>query len=208
MLLLNAFSLNMIDGNADVIVREVSLKTAASLAADAISAVGHADTAAVFESVLGVPVPCNRVSVTLKEGDVALVGQYSGPRLPEGATSLPEGATIKWMVVAVKEPLLVDLRKRQCEHESMKKARKLRASLLSNAAGEFQGLPEAVSIPTNSCVLTTSAVDSEVGVLQTLLANQTLCLPVVNGTLCNNTANHHAVHERINIQEHAAEVLK
>ena len=47
-----------------------------------------------------------------------------GPRLPEGghgcqkgATAarrgprLPEGATIKWVVVEVKEPLLVDLRK-------------------------------------------------------------------------------------------------
>ena len=111
MFILNAFSLNMIVGNADIAVREVSVTVAAGLAADCTSAVGHADTAAVFESVLGVPVPCNRVSVTLKEGDVALVGQYSGPRLPEGCSVLPEGATIKWVVVAVKEPLLVDLRK-------------------------------------------------------------------------------------------------
>ena len=109
MLLLNAFSLNMIVGNADIIVREVSLKTAASLAADCISAVGHADTAAVFASVLGVPVACNRVTVSLGDGDVALVGQYSGPRLPEGATQLPEGATIKWMIVRVTKPLLAEL---------------------------------------------------------------------------------------------------
>ena len=111
MFILNAFSLNMLVGNADISVREVSPTVAASLAADCTSAVGHADTAAVFEAVLGVPVPCNRATVALKEGDVALVGQYSGPRLPEGATSLPEGAAIKWMVVAVKEPFLVDLRK-------------------------------------------------------------------------------------------------
>ena len=111
MYLLNAFSLNMLVGNADVAIREVSLDTARNLAKIATSAVGHADTAAVFADVLGVPVPCNRVTVALKEGDVTLVGQYSGPRLPEGATSLPEGATIKWLVVAVKEPLLVDLRK-------------------------------------------------------------------------------------------------
>ena len=44
--------------------------------------------------------------VALKEGDVALVGQYSGPRLPEGATTLLEGATIKWMVVVVNAPSL------------------------------------------------------------------------------------------------------
>ena len=111
MYILNAFSLNMLDGNADISVREITQAAAASLAADCTSAVGHADTAAVFSSVLGVEIPCNRATVALKEGDVALVGQYSGPRLPEGATALPEGAAIKWLVVAVKEPLLVDLRK-------------------------------------------------------------------------------------------------
>ena len=104
MFLLNAFSLNMIVGDADVIVREVSRTMAASLAANCPSAVGHADTAAVFSAVLGVEIPCNRATVALKDGDLALVGQYSGPRLPEGATSLPEGATIKWMVVQVKTP--------------------------------------------------------------------------------------------------------
>lgn len=104
MFILNAFSLNMISGNADIIVREVTQAVAASLAADCTSAVGHADTAAVFSSVLGVTVPCNRATVALKEGDKALVGQYIGPRLPEGATSLPEGAAIKWLVVEVKTP--------------------------------------------------------------------------------------------------------
>ena len=109
MYLLNAFSLNMLAGNADIHVREVSLDTARNLARVATSAVGHADTAAVFADVLGVPVACNRVSVTLEDGDTALVGQYSGPRLPEGATSLPEGATIKWMIVRVFRPSLEGL---------------------------------------------------------------------------------------------------
>ena len=106
MFILNAFSLNMIVGNADIVVREVSRAVAASLASGCVSAVGHADTAAVFSSVLGVEIPCNRVTVALKDGDLALVGQYSGPRLPEGATSLPEGATIKWLVVRVSAPAL------------------------------------------------------------------------------------------------------
>ena len=100
--MLNAFSLNMIVGNADIVVREITRAVAASLALACTSAVGHADTAAVFSNVLGVTVPCNRATVALKEGDVALVGQYSGPRLPEGATTLPEGATIKWLTVGVK----------------------------------------------------------------------------------------------------------
>ena len=106
MFLLNAFSLNMLDGDADIAVREVSRTVAAILAANCSSAVGHADTAAVFSNVLGVEIPCNRVTVALKEGDVALVGQYSGPRLPEGATTLPEGAAIKWVVVGVRRPSL------------------------------------------------------------------------------------------------------
>ena len=101
MFILNAFSLNIIVGNADIVVREVSQKVAAIRATACTSAVGHADTVAVFSSVLGVEIPCNRATVALKEGDVALVGQYSGPRLPEGATSLPEGAAIKWVVVGV-----------------------------------------------------------------------------------------------------------
>ena len=108
MFILNAFSLNMIVGNADIVVREVSRAMAASLASSCISAVGHADTAAVFSSVLGVEIPCNRATVALKDGDVALVGQYSGPRLPEGATSLPEGATIKWVIVGVNAPALAE----------------------------------------------------------------------------------------------------
>ena len=109
MFILNAFSLNMLVGNADIVVREVTQKVAASLAPACTSAVGHADTAAVFADVLGVPVACNRVSVTLRHGDTALVGQYSGPRLPEGASQLPEGATIKWMIVGVSHPSLEGL---------------------------------------------------------------------------------------------------
>ena len=106
MFLLNAFSLNMIVGDADIAVREISQAVAAILADACTSAVGHADTAAVFSAVLGVTVPCNRATVALKDGDVALVGQYSGPRLPEGATTLPEGAAIKWLVVGVNAPSL------------------------------------------------------------------------------------------------------
>jgi hypothetical protein len=64
-----------------------------------VSAVGHADTAAVFSTILGFPVEPNRVNVRLAPGDIALVGQYVGPRLPEGATTLPHGATIEWWVV-------------------------------------------------------------------------------------------------------------
>ena len=102
MFLLNAFSLNMISAfPVDIQVEEVSLEKAKSLAANTRSAVGHADTANVFGSVLGINVPTNRATVVLNSGDKALVGQYIGPRLQEGATILPEGATIKWLLVTL-----------------------------------------------------------------------------------------------------------
>ncbi len=85
----------------DIHVEEISLEQAKTLATDAMSAVGHADTANVFSNVLGVDVPANRVNVVLKKDDKALVGQYVGPRLPEGCSTLPEGATIKWLLVTL-----------------------------------------------------------------------------------------------------------
>jgi len=63
------------------------------------SAVGHADTAALFSTILGMAIPMNRVSLSLVPGDEIIVGQYTGPRLPEGATTLPEGAAIRWLHV-------------------------------------------------------------------------------------------------------------
>ncbi|PZP60226.1 MAG: hypothetical protein DI596_06125 [Azospira oryzae] len=102
MIITNAFSLNMLAYlPATVRVEEVSAETAREYAAKAESAVGHADTAAVFSDVLGVPVECRRVTVSMKKGDTALVGQYTGPRLPEGATKLHESATIKWLLVTL-----------------------------------------------------------------------------------------------------------
>jgi len=102
MLLLNAFSLNMLPAGVagSVRVTPVGLDGARQLAAAGLdSAVGHADTAAVFADLLGAPVPCARRTVTLAAGQPALVGQYIGPRLVEGATELPEGARVEWVVV-------------------------------------------------------------------------------------------------------------
>lgn len=60
-----------------------------------VSAVGHADTAAL----LGVPM--NRVSVKLAVGDWMYVAQLQGPRLPEGTTVLPEGSRFEWVSVSL-----------------------------------------------------------------------------------------------------------
>ena len=101
--LCNAFSLNMLpsDGAYVVRVRPVTRDEARTLAREATSAVGHAETAAVFGDALGLPVAHARATLRLGPGDELLVGQYEGPRLPEGATSLGPGASIRWLLVSL-----------------------------------------------------------------------------------------------------------
>jgi len=101
----NAFSINMLSGDATLKFDRVPLD-AMRLALSRwpwrekiTSAVGHADVAALFSAQLGIDVPVNRVTVEMDANTTLLVGQYKGPRLPEGATTLPEGATIEWWIV-------------------------------------------------------------------------------------------------------------
>jgi len=75
---------------------------------DWVSIVGHKETAMLFSSILDVEIPMNRVTTTLEIGDILVVGQYTGPRLEEGATSLPDGAKITWLTVKVGEKILND----------------------------------------------------------------------------------------------------
>lgn len=117
--LLNAFSLQMLEGDAMVRFTEVSREEVFNTGhwetrpfndeggipdgmggeqfweSDLVSAIGHQDTA----NVLGVPM--NRISVTLKKGDTAFVAQLQGGRLPEGSTTLPEGFSFKFIKVEV-----------------------------------------------------------------------------------------------------------
>jgi len=117
--LLNAFSLQMLEGDATVRFSEVSKDTVFNTGhweerpfndeggiptvygtekfweSDLVSAVGHQDTA----NVLGVEM--RRVNVTLRKGDTAFVAQLQGGRLPEGSTTLPEGFSLKFFKVEV-----------------------------------------------------------------------------------------------------------
>lgn len=103
----NAFSLNMLSlevGVTDLQVCPASpdvIRQDVEEAGGFTSIVGHADTAAIFSSLLGLDVPCNRATFTLEEGTTLFVGQYKGPRLPEGANTLPEGAKVEWAMVVI-----------------------------------------------------------------------------------------------------------
>ena len=53
-----------------------------------INYMGHADVAHM------VGLEMNRISISVNKGDVVYLAQYDGPRLPEGCTVLPEGASL------------------------------------------------------------------------------------------------------------------
>ena len=97
----NAFSINMLDRDSNLKFIQLKEAEACWIAENFqhSSAVGHADTAAVLSTVLGTEVPMNRTTLQMEHGVALLVGQYKGPRLEEGATALPEGATIEWWLV-------------------------------------------------------------------------------------------------------------
>ena len=112
-ILANAFSLSMLndlvppnipngtwskDGEVGlaISIKEIS---ADKIPADAVSVIGHADTAKVLSNVLGREIAFNRVSFTAEHGDRIYIAQYIGPRLPEGTTELPEGSTFKFFVI-------------------------------------------------------------------------------------------------------------
>lgn len=89
----NAFSINMLDVGRYCIVQVKRIEMA-DVPHDCKSIIGHPATASLLTKMLGYDVPVNRESVMLKKDDELYVAQYSGPRLPEGATELPEGAQI------------------------------------------------------------------------------------------------------------------
>ena len=94
--LTNAFSIQMLSGSATVRFEEIEAKDVPS---DVTSAIGHADTAAVLSDLLGFPVSMNRMNVALDENTELYVAQLVGGRLPEGATTLPEGFQFKFFRV-------------------------------------------------------------------------------------------------------------
>jgi len=96
--LVNAFSIQMLQKGGLVRFDEIAPE---DIPADVVSAIGHADTAAVLTNMLGFEVPMNRAFVTLDENTELYVAQLVGGRLPEGATTLPEGFSFKFYRVTI-----------------------------------------------------------------------------------------------------------
>lgn len=96
----NAFSLQMLT-TPEALVSIVPADWD-EIPVDAISCIGHADTAAVASQLAGREIPCQRISVILNPGDEIFVVQVTGGRLPEGCTTLPEGVTMTLKRVLVR----------------------------------------------------------------------------------------------------------
>ena len=107
----NAFSINMLSKISNTLeFNKISQpEIVINLADNIIGCIGHENTALLVEQMLkglgyeDIPKLFNRISITpdFKAGDEILVCQYTGPRLDEGVTSLPDGAKINfWVVIA------------------------------------------------------------------------------------------------------------
>lgn len=104
--LVNALSLNFFAGELDtnhgimLSVIKIGAQQAQHELRDGFeSFVGHTDLARLLSEMLGIDVPVHRGNYEFHPGDVILVSQYTGPRLPEGSTVLPEGARIEFFRV-------------------------------------------------------------------------------------------------------------
>jgi hypothetical protein len=97
----NAFSLNMLKIRPEGLQIEIVPVAAREVPEEAVSIIGYPETARLVSGLLGRNIRANRASVVLAAGDVLYVAQYHGPRLPEGTTVLPEGASLDFCRVRV-----------------------------------------------------------------------------------------------------------
>lgn len=102
--LVNAFSLNMLPSEFCTIEISSEFQGLKSLEGkEIINAIGHKETANIVSDIAakdGILLPeASRQTIKLDGNERVLVAQYIGPRLPEGAMSLPEGAKLvfRWV---------------------------------------------------------------------------------------------------------------
>ena len=112
--LTNGFSLNMLGFGGLTYGTQIQVKpvSAGMVARFPLkSGIGHADTAGIVSAILGRDILPNRANIDIAPGDAVIVAQYLGPRLPEGATVLPEGAAIKFALVTIghKSPVIEEI---------------------------------------------------------------------------------------------------
>ncbi len=107
----DAVSLQMLDGDYNISIHNIGIEDVRDILWNRpfFSCVSDADIASVLSNKLqGIEIPCNKINMKLITGDTLIVAQVIGGQLPKGATTLPEGMTIKFtMVTIVKSYILV-----------------------------------------------------------------------------------------------------
>lgn len=100
---INAISGNMFDlsKDFDLCWKPLTLSDVKSLLKQGgwKSVLGHDDIATILSTITGYKLEKNRINNTLEFGDKAILAQYKGPRLEEGAVALPKDATIQFALV-------------------------------------------------------------------------------------------------------------
>lgn len=100
--LANAFSLNMLPKeNGKVTIKEIDVIDAVCrLNSKFKSYIGHQSTASLLSYIFNEDIEVNRESYQFSfKNNKLLVAQYSGPRLEEGTTSLPENAEFRYFEI-------------------------------------------------------------------------------------------------------------
>ena len=102
----NSFSINMINCETMVSFRKLDAKGVVGCLKrhstdEIISGIGHRDMAEIVSKQIGMEIPVERRTITLDVSeDMVIVAQYTGPRLPEGCCTLPDGAKINyWLCI-------------------------------------------------------------------------------------------------------------
>lgn len=98
----NAFSLNMLELRSQAICVEIQPVLPGDVPLEAVSIIGHEDTASLVSHILGRNCPVNRDTVLLTVDDLLFVAQYHGQRLAEGATQLPQDAQLEFYRITIK----------------------------------------------------------------------------------------------------------
>lgn len=103
--LTNALSLNMIVGDCQIRVRNITHDEAKELLKTLPfrSAIGVSALAAVVSGLLGMTILVNRETLRLVPGDNLIVVSYSGARVPDGGIALPKGARVTFRHVIIEE---------------------------------------------------------------------------------------------------------
>lgn len=92
----NAFSLQMLETDCLVSFEQIDEKEFNSFKEEAISCVGHEDTANLLA------VEFNRCNISLEKGDVLVVAQVTGGRLPVGCVELPSNMSFRFIRCVIK----------------------------------------------------------------------------------------------------------